>query len=453
MVSCSKSTDLSTAEIMMDRKNQMFSEALILLNEKDTARMRSPGQRARFFLLCCQAREELGLRDGSLLAGMEEATAWYALKRDRKRGVQAWFYLACQQRDAGDLPEAAVNFTRACDMARRYGNSYYEGASASNLSTVFCALQDTSEALEYAVRARDSFLRAKNIPNLRSARLHLARIYLVTGEFEQCMSVCDTILRSTEQLGLRGCYSEALRLSSVAAVHGEEPLTVYGREPSWSHSVGRARTQYYRQQEALLNHKAQTRNRWLFVCFAFGLVGAVLLVWRMGEQRKSARQKEQMASELAHKMSIYEQTIGETLDFGFGALNRLAETYYHPNTNHSQTYHDILQDYLSDIATRKRLKKTIEVNIDQLYDGILSRLQEQIPTLKEEEIQLFALCLFGCSYKTLVALDPKSHSLGSAYSRVSRLRANIEKSNAPDKTLFLSCLAAERHKMKCSGGN
>lgn len=219
-------------------------------------------------------------------------------------------------------------------------------------------------------------------------------------------------------------------------------------------TVDRSRAEYYQQQEINLTHTMeQEQSKAIIVLFAALIVIACLIFsLRMRKIRaqqhareQQARLDEQMKANaiLSNKLNLYGTTVEETLDFGFDVLNRLSDAYYHPNTAKEPVFREIIEKYITDISSRTRLGDSIETNINIIHDDVLSKLREEVPNLKEEDIKLFSFCVFGFSYKAINAFYPKSTSLNTSYSRVFRLRKAIEKSGSKYTQFFLSFLEKE----------
>lgn len=206
------------------------------------------------------------------------------------------------------------------------------------------------------------------------------------------------------------------------------------------HSVDLAQTQYHQKQELLLKQKMRKNRIYTAGVSAFGilLLGFFLILARMRRIRLEEKNRANQA--LSAKLVLYGTTVEETLDFSFGVLNKLSDAYYHPNTSQPGVFRTILQDYYSDVSSRQRLGDAIEQNINIIHDDVISRLRAEVPALKEKDIKLFALYLFGFSYKALSQFDAEYTSLNTSYSRIFRLRKTIAESGSAYAEFFLSFL-------------
>lgn len=223
---------------------------------------------------------------------------------------------------------------------------------------------------------------------------------------------------------------------------------------SFLQSVEKGRAQYYQEEKNYLSEQNRKERMVLFsVIFAIGLLAlgvftilriqAIRAGMALREQQIRLEEKERVNAVLSDKLALYGTTVEETLDFGFDVLNRLSDAYYHPNTAREAVFREIIKDYVSDVSSRSRLGDSIETNINIIHDDVLTKLRVEIPSLRDEDVKLFSLCLFGFSYKAINAFYPKSSSISASYSRVSRLRKTIEKSGSEYADFFLSFLRRE----------
>lgn len=206
------------------------------------------------------------------------------------------------------------------------------------------------------------------------------------------------------------------------------------------HSVNSAQVQYLQQQRDLQAQRMlRDRITWL-VFLGFVVLLCSFLLVLAGMQKQRIDEKNRTNEQLAAKLTLYGSTVEETLDFGFDVLNKLSDAFYHPNTNHPDAFRSILQSYVSDVASRTRLSDAIEQNINIIHDDVIAKLRREVPALKEKDIKLFSLYLFGFSYKAISEFFPEYSSINSTYSRVSRMRKTIVESGSDHAVFFLSFL-------------
>ena len=121
-------------------------------------------------------------------------------------------------------------------------------------------------------------------------------------------------------------------------------------------------------------------------------------------------------------------------------LERLCEQYYiYEGTENLQPkvlkeVKSIIQDLRTDAKTLKGLEQTLDRNCGNL----VSRLREQLPKMKDEDIRLFIFVASGFSSTTISTILEKDK--GIVYNRIWRLKSKIDGSDAPDKEDFLAAL-------------
>jgi hypothetical protein len=76
--------------------------------------------------------------------------------------------------------------------------------------------------------------------------------------------------------------------------------------------------------------------------------------------------------------------------------------------------------------------------LDRNCDGLVSRLREQMPKLKAEDVKLFIFAACGFSSTTISTILEKDK--GIVYNRIWRLKGKISGADAPDKEEFLDSI-------------
>ncbi len=497
--------------------------ALAVLQKIDTTMLHSSRLRAHYYLLRCIALDKTYVDDGSFRKEMEWAADWFSTHGRPDSRTKAYFYLADQQKDAGEYAEASVNFTRAQEMAEAQENWFLSGMASRNLSDIYFHGYDFSQSLEYARKSVTAFKKNGSNAHVLYARMQLATAYFNNSLLKECIDLCDSLrAEATEAnnpgvladvlstmatafiertppqydstlclldrfsvlfpltaqkhaiyawaLCLKGDYESAIQEIHVAygaanniedslRVHIQaariaekigdiEQYAILQREivtasnalvrNSILHSVDRLQVHYLWEQEYKLKQIMQ-HNQFvvaviiLIVCL---LLGFLLVLARMRKTR--LKEKIRANEELSSKLSLYGTTVEETLDFGFDVLNKLSDAYYHPNTAREDVFRRIMKDYISEVAARERLGDAIEQNINIIHDDVITKLRKEIPSLKEKDIKLFSLYLFGFSYKAISEFFPEFSSVNSTYSRMSRLRKAIAESKSDHAGFFLS---------------
>ena len=207
-----------------------------------------------------------------------------------------------------------------------------------------------------------------------------------------------------------------------------------------SDSVTQALQDYYAQTAQQERERRFRQGLWALGSILFLLMLTLVLLNQSRFQKLRLTEKNKEKEELSAKLALYGTTVEETLDFSFDALNKLSDAFYHPNTAQQETFREIMAKYVSDVASRTRLGDAIEQNINIIHDDVITKLRTEVPALKEKDIKLFSLYLFGFSYKAISEFFPEFTSVNSVYSRVSRLRKTIAESGSAHTEFFLSFL-------------
>lgn len=138
---------------------------------------------------------------------------------------------------------------------------------------------------------------------------------------------------------------------------------------------------------------------------------------------------------------LQEQTtlVNQLFKDRYRALNNLCNEYFEKRDSQS-TRLSIITDFENEIA---KIRQEDYINqlkdiVNRCRDNILTKIHEQMPQFKENDILFCALILAGFSPRAIcLIMDIK---LGNYYNKWTRLRARISNSNAPDKEFFLATM-------------
>lgn len=123
----------------------------------------------------------------------------------------------------------------------------------------------------------------------------------------------------------------------------------------------------------------------------------------------------------------------------FSTLNRLFSQYFEKRDSEtiSTSFIKDFEEELSRLQRPESINKIRKI-VNDCRNNILLKLKEQIPSLKQTDIDFLALYLCGFNHKAIcLILDI---NVGNYYNKRKRIKERIEKSNAPDKILFLHYL-------------
>lgn len=193
------------------------------------------------------------------------------------------------------------------------------------------------------------------------------------------------------------------------------------------------------QASYIILKRTSERELRLWVVIGFLLAIIVSLVWYFISKKMLAeKQLEQEKAENERLMSIAEDLQGRLRGKGgrdMAILERLCEQYYiYDGTPNLQP--KVLKEVKAVIDEIRSNTSALEEAADN--DGLVSRLREQVPRLKEEDIRLFCYLVSGFSATTISTLMEKDKQY--VYNRVYRLKGRIAESDAPDKETFLGAM-------------
>ena len=203
--------------------NERPDSALAVLTAVDTTSLTTRALRARYFLLKSVALDKNYIDDGSFLAEMETAAEWYALHGTMEERARAWFYFADQQKDADDIAEAAVNFSRALGLAEKGEDWFLAGMCARNMSDIYRSGFDYRRSLEYARKSVVYFSQAEAPAHVLYARLMLAEDYYNNGYSDICLNLCDSLQVEAASAGNSGVLADSYFTAAMVYIHKTPP--------------------------------------------------------------------------------------------------------------------------------------------------------------------------------------------------------------------------------------
>lgn len=246
-----------------------------------------------------------------------------------------------------------------------------------------------------------------------------------------------------------GNYKEALKaLESVMEYSNTVDIARLKK------SAVSAEKEYFRQENELnaMRLKSSRMTMLVIVAAALILIFAFISYFRyrdlqaekrISEEKAEAERYMSIAEDLQAKLKAADKkqvAAKRTPAAKTDMLERLCEQYYiYEGTENLQPkvlkeVKSIIQDLRTDAKTLKGLEQTLDRNCGNL----VSRLREQLPKMKDEDIRLFIFVASGFSSTTISTILEKDKSI--VYNRIWRLKSKIDGSEAPDKEDFLAAL-------------
>ena len=197
----------------------------------------------------------------------------------------------------------------------------------------------------------------------------------------------------------------------------------------------------------------------LIVIFSVISMTLLSLFWRQRLKNRERERKEQTAK----MIKLMEDTLKNDLRKSIEEENRSALDEFREKINSLylakfRFFDEICKQYYSfssSSANQKQIYKTVEKKIGRMADdeeeraleeilntfknGIMSRLRAQFPKFKEDDIKLLCYWFAGFSPSAMAVFLNES-DINNIYQKRSRLKARIEKSDAPDRTFFIQNL-------------
>lgn len=223
---CRPTATRGTAALLDDVEsyiNDRPDSALAVLRGLDTTRLHRSRFKARYYLLKGIALDKTNKDDGSFVNEMELAASWFAVHGKQEDRLRSYYYFADQQKDAGELAEASVNFSRTLDLAEQLQNWFFAGMAARNLSSIYASGHDQKQAIQYARSSCACFEKAGMPRHALYTRLLLANGYHNTKQFESCISLCDSIIVASQRINEISVFADALSLSANAFLYLAPP--------------------------------------------------------------------------------------------------------------------------------------------------------------------------------------------------------------------------------------
>ena len=216
-------------------------------------------------------------------------------------------------------------------------------------------------------------------------------------------------------------------------------------------SVATTHRDHYRNEALLASERAVRDKRFFLVCLISLLSVSTfgVLYYREGKRRKEEELTRTLetAYEVAltvkrqrDDLTAMQQRIDRLFGEQFTTLEILVNTYLdHEGTDKSSTLilHKV-EALIEEFRNPKKLKN-LENIINESKHNIVARLREQIPSIKEADVQLFIYLCAGFSLRAIKLF--MKEKLENIYNKKSRLKNKIQRSNAADVKDFLEHIA------------
>lgn len=187
-------------------------------------------------------------------------------------------------------------------------------------------------------------------------------------------------------------------------------------------------------KEQTIRHQREMMTVIIICCCL--VVCVLLLSLRIIMARR--RRREEILIQSAAELKA---TVNQTNHKWLSTLTHLCDTYYDAYARQS-TKSKIAKSALAkinEVIDSAEFFTMLETRLNQEKDGIMDKLRQEMPTLREDEYKLLMLNALGFSIPTLSLLMRENRDL--IYTRRVRLRTKIQESAPPHAELFLQALA------------
>lgn len=203
-----------------------------------------------------------------------------------------------------------------------------------------------------------------------------------------------------------------------------------------------------KEKEYFLAKERLRSERYLFAGITVAILAVTVILWQMARLRiKSARNEALLceASELKWQiqcglsdMSKLETTIHSLLDSRFALIDSLCGTYYEARGTKAERNAIVskVKNEIEAIQNDDRVFSGMQHVVNECRDGILEKLKNEYPGIKDCDYRLAVYMACGLSARTISLLMDESVEV--IYKRKSRLKGKITEAGLPSAPEILS---------------
>ena len=190
IVSC---TWQENSKVLMASEQMMTEHSDSALNILLEVNPQTKKQRAKHALLLSMALDKnyIDVTDDSLA---QLAYHYYQRKGSSYYKMLSAYYLGVVHQNAGGYLQAAIEFDEALSLAKELNDNHNAGLCCRHLSSIHAFNYNHVLALEYSKKAADFFDACGETLSADYARINIAEQLMRSEDWEQAMSLTDTIL-------------------------------------------------------------------------------------------------------------------------------------------------------------------------------------------------------------------------------------------------------------------
>lgn len=355
----------------------------------------------------------------------------------------AWGY---EKRDKGITQSSVEN------LLRLYHRTGYHTKADWLLTSEYFASCDSTATIDRTL----AYLHAAN-NNIRLSNRHMRRAW------KQSETINDTLTNLMQMFDIckmRGEYNNALSiLENIHYIHDtimRSALT----QPMLS-----AQRDYYRSQVELSDYRLATTRRMAvaIVVAVLLLLCIMILVLRSRIQAKNSeieryaeiadetgkllhaksRAYDDVATQLRNRdeqMQQMDRQIGTLFKKQFELLDELSGTFYETREikKDKDAIYRQVRENIDGFMKNKRSVQQLEEIVDSYRGGAMQKLRAQVTQLGEQEYRFMVFVYAGFSSKAISIF--MQESVGNVYTKKSRIKSIISRSDAPDKDFLIEAM-------------
>lgn len=158
---------------------------------------------------------------------------------------------------------------------------------------------------------------------------------------------------------------------------------------------------------------------------------------RIEDTLQAAQENVQKKDEQQARMSVLIQYLFREK---FDLIDRLGNTYYERQNSKSERdaiFNEVKAE-IKKLGSDRDTKQQLEQIVNACKDNVMQRLRQQLPEIKENDFELLCYIFAGFSFRAISIFT--KDKVENLYTRKSRLKTKISKSNAPDKFFFINSI-------------
>lgn len=403
------------------------------------------------------------------------AYAKYCNDTHGDKGIRANYYLGRVLANQYFTVDAKTDRTEDCmkhvlaayEQSKKLNNEYWQAKSGKLMADLLHGTGYYHEAISLAQQAADYFKRMNMQKDCREALIRISRICINQGNPVRTYEILDSL---RNQCMKEQPVDSAFLAHIIPMIEQARQITDMFEASGWQSSDKEAPVKKtYRDYYNGISER-NARNYWLFRSLLWVAVIVSLIIisilCRMFYFRNKA-QKAKMASDLESFLSLKADSdrIADERAETIGHLKQKLEEHERQEDCNNKIVRDLLTDKwrtldmlcveLFDLgqsdSERKRVVRNIEKElkkmvspqgiidiveaVDRHMDGIITRLRQQCPFLKEADVNFLGLIYAGFSVRAVCMFMGMEYR--HFYVKKSRLMKRIQNSDAPDRELFI----------------